>query len=200
MLSKGHPLQGQTQQRCVCARRGKQRTQNGSIRLSRGACAPAAASKGPRMEASDSAEVRVRPPWQTKDPEWKHLPLFTFWNEWFQRLHHLQGLQMLFLDDYRLHTADCLDSTGECLVHRAPMMCHDLEIVRALHACMLSRFSRVQLFATPWTVARQAPLSIDSPGKNTGVACHALFQGIFLTQGLNRCLLCLCIGRWVPYH
>ena len=31
----------------------------------------------------------------------------------------------------------------------------------------------------------------DSPGKNTGVGCHALLQGIFLTQGLNRCLLCL---------
>ena len=27
-------------------------------------------------------------------------------------------------------------------------------------ACMLSRFSRVQLFVTLWTVARQAPLSI----------------------------------------
>ena len=31
----------------------------------------------------------------------------------------------------------------------------------------------------------------DSPGKNTGVGCHALFQGIFPTQGLNTCLLCL---------
>ena len=28
-------------------------------------------------------------------------------------------------------------------------------------------------------------------GKNTGVACHALLQGIFLTQGSNLCLLCL---------
>ena len=36
--------------------------------------------------------------------------------------------------------------------------------------------------ATPWTVARQAPLSMDSPGKNTGVGCHFLLQGIFLTQ------------------
>ena len=26
---------------------------------------------------------------------------------------------------------------------------------------------------------------------NTGVDCHALFQGIFPTQGLNLCLLCL---------
>jgi len=25
----------------------------------------------------------------------------------------------------------------------------------------------------------------DSPGKNTGVSCHALLQGIFPTQGLD---------------
>ena len=29
----------------------------------------------------------------------------------------------------------------------------------------------------------------DSPGKNTGVGCHFLLQGIFLTQGLNLNLL-----------
>ena len=29
----------------------------------------------------------------------------------------------------------------------------------------------------------------DSPGKNTGVGCHALFQRIFSTQGLNPGLL-----------
>ena len=31
----------------------------------------------------------------------------------------------------------------------------------------------------------------DSLGKNTGVGCHALFQGIFLTQGWNLGLFCL---------
>ena len=31
----------------------------------------------------------------------------------------------------------------------------------------------------------------DFPGKNTRVDCHFLLQGIFLTQGLNPCLLCL---------
>ena len=31
----------------------------------------------------------------------------------------------------------------------------------------------------------------DSPGKNTGVGCHALLQGTFPTQGLNPCLLLL---------
>ena len=56
-------------------------------------------------------------------------------------------------------------------------------------ACMLSRLSCVRLFVTPWTVAHQAPLSMNSPGKNTGVGCHALLQGIFLTQGLSLGLL-----------
>ena len=31
--------------------------------------------------------------------------------------------------------------------------------------------------ATPWTVARQAPLAMDFPGKNTGIGCHFLLQG-----------------------
>ena len=31
----------------------------------------------------------------------------------------------------------------------------------------------------------------DSPGKSTGVGCHGLLQGIFPTQGLSPCLLCL---------
>ena len=44
------------------------------------------------------------------------------------------------------------------------------------------------LFVTPWTVAPQALLSMDSPGKNTGVHCHFLLQGIFLTQGSNPSL------------
>ena len=40
------------------------------------------------------------------------------------------------------------------------------------------------------TVACQAPLSPwDFPGKNIGVGCHFLLQGIFLTQGSNPCLL-----------
>ena len=30
--------------------------------------------------------------------------------------------------------------------------------------------------------------SWDFPGKDTGVGCHFLLQGIFLTQGLNSCL------------
>ena len=36
----------------------------------------------------------------------------------------------------------------------------------------------------------------DSPGKNTGVGCHAPIQGIFPTQGSNSDLHC----RWILYH
>ena len=37
----------------------------------------------------------------------------------------------------------------------------------------------------------------DSPGKNTGVCCHAVLQGIFPTQGMNPGLLNC---RWILYH
>ena len=52
------------------------------------------------------------------------------------------------------------------------------------YVCMRSCFSSVSLrplglqsakLLSPW----------DSPGKNTGVGCHFLFQGIFLIQGSN---------------
>ena len=55
---------------------------------------------------------------------------------------------------------------------------------------MLSHFCRVQLFATQWTIAHHY-CPWNSPGKNTEVGCHALFQGIFLIQGLNLHLICL---------
>ena len=59
--------------------------------------------------------------------------------------------------------------------------------------------SHVQLFS--WAVPHQAPLSMWCPGKNTGVCCHFLLQGIFLTQGSNLCpLLCRRIlYHWSPY-
>ena len=67
--------------------------------------------------------------------------------------------------------------------------------VKHVHACQVKSDS-----VWPWTVAHQAPLCPwDSPGKNTGVekkkkkntgvGCHALFQGIFLTQGSNPHLM-----------
>ena len=58
---------------------------------------------------------------------------------------------------------------------------------------IVQSFSRVQLFATPWTVAHQVLCPWGSPGKNTAVGCHFLLQGIFPTPGLNS-------GRQILYH
>ena len=43
------------------------------------------------------------------------------------------------------------------------------------------------------------PCPWDSPGKNIGVGCHLLPQGIFPTQGWNPCLLCLLHRRRILY-
>ena len=55
--------------------------------------------------------------------------------------------------------------------------------------CVCKSLSSVRLFVTPWTVACQAPLSMDLSGKNSGMGYHALLQGMVLTQGLNPGLL-----------
>ena len=49
--------------------------------------------------------------------------------------------------------------------------------------------SCVQLFATPWAVAHQAPLSVGFSRQEYWVGGHVLLQEIFLTQGLNPCPL-----------
>ena len=55
------------------------------------------------------------------------------------------------------------------------------ELVESKMMCMCAKLLQSSLtlcdprFLCPW----------DSPGKNTGVGCHALLQGIFPTQGLS---------------
>ena len=81
--------------------------------------------------------------------------------------------------------------------------------IPCVYVFMLSPFNRVLLFDTlchstpldtplPWT---QKPARLlcpgDSSGKNTGVGCHALFQGIFLTQEPNLWLNLHLLHLWV---
>ena len=61
--------------------------------------------------------------------------------------------------------------------------------------CVLCHVSCVHLFATPWIIAHQTPLSWNFPAKNTGVGYHFLLQGIFLTQGSNSVVLFLVLWR-----
>ena len=69
------------------------------------------------------------------------------------------------------------------------------------HSCC--QFCFIMLFLVSRSVSnslrpyRLSPRPWDFPGKNTGVSSHFLLQGIFLTQGLNPCLLHC---RWILYH
>ena len=72
-----------------------------------------------------------------------------------------------------------------------------LRLQDEMGVCVCS-LSGVRLFVTPWTVAGQAPLSMGIlQGRNTGVGCHVLLQGIFPIQGSNPGLPHC---RWILYH
>ena len=66
------------------------------------------------------------------------------------------------------------------------------------HACVLRH---VRLLVTLWTVAHQAPLPWDLPGKNTGVRCHPPPpRGSSRPRDQTLVSHISCIGRWVLYH
>ena len=58
------------------------------------------------------------------------------------------------------------------------------------HACIISFFSHVRFFATLWTVAHQAPLSMGFSRQEYCSELPCPLPGIFLT-GSNPGLLCL---------
>ena len=65
---------------------------------------------------------------------------------------------------------------------------------------MLSRFSCVRLLRRYELQPTRLLCPWDSPGKNTGVGCHALLPGIFLTQIEPLSYYVSCIDRQVLYH
>ena len=65
---------------------------------------------------------------------------------------------------------------------------------------VLSRFSHVQLCATLWTIAHQTALHGILQARTLEWGCHALLQGIFLTQDRTCVCYVSSIGRWVLNH
>ena len=59
---------------------------------------------------------------------------------------------------------------------------------------LLRRFSRVRLCATPQTAAHQA-CPWDSPGKNTGMGCHFLLQGMKVKSESEVAQSCLTLSN-----
>ena len=85
-----------------------------------------------------------------------------------------------------MNTFSVLGHTGVCGCCWPELSCRCTIICQCV--CVLWR---VQLFSTLWTVALQLLCPWHLPGKNTGVACQFLLQGIFPAQGSNPHLLSL---------
>ena len=66
-------------------------------------------------------------------------------------------------------TRACIHSLESCIV--------DVRMCSVAQSCLT--------LCTPWALALQASLSMRFPRENTGVGCHFILQGIFLTQGSN---------------
>ena len=69
------------------------------------------------------------------------------------------------------------------IIRKPTIFCEGVEKIEPFYT--VSTYARVSPSvvsdsATPWTGARKTPLSMDSPGKNTGVGCHFLLQGTLL--------------------
>ena len=60
-----------------------------------------------------------------------------------------------------------------------------------VHACMLSHLTYVWLFATPWTVAPQAPLSMGFPSESTEAGVLPSSRGSSWPRDLTHVNLCL---------
>ena len=111
------------------------------------------------------------------------LELSQEWVAWFlscQKDKHLLTLGPLHLQLSRL---EILSST--CWQSRR-LKAHQRSDVLVAKSC--------PSLAIPQTVARQAALTMAFPGRKTGVGCHSLLQGIFLTR--DQTLVSCIAGRF----
>ena len=76
-----------------------------------------------------------------------------------------------------------------------------LPYYRSMCVCVLSCFSCIRFFATPWTIAHQAPLSMGfSRQENKWVAMPSPRGSSQPRDQTCYLFYVSCIGRWVLYH
>ena len=110
-------------------------------------------------------------------------------NRWNQYLTKCQILLKCAGTQFSSWKKDVLSpQSGSIILERTLRTSVDA-LVEWFSVVVVESLSHVWLSATPWTVASQAVCPWDFPGKNTGVGCHSLLQGIFLDQGSNPHLL-----------
>ena len=77
---------------------------------------------------------------------------------------------------------DSSQKKGKDKQSKTPELTDLLTTMMCVCVCVCARVCACSVMsnpATPWAVTHQTPLSWDFPGKNTGVGCHFLLQGIF---------------------
>ena len=77
-----------------------------------------------------------------------------------------------------------------------------ISINKNLHAYVHAKvLSHVQLFTTPWTIAHQAPLSIEfSRQEYWGGVAILYSRGPSRPRDQTHISCIFCIGRWFVYH
>ena len=105
------------------------------------------------------------------------------------------SLEMLIpsCSTYLLKKTTIVPHTVACWAHNTDILflCYKTQLLLFSYSLMSNSVTTQTIqptkFLCPW----------NFPGKITGVCCHFLLQGIFLTQGSNMCLQISCIsGRF----
>ena len=98
-------------------------------------------------------------------------------------------LQKWLLPKYQ-SVGELLNVYGICVVCNTIQSFEKNEVDLYVSACVLSCFSHVWLFVIPWTVARQACLSVGFSGKNTGGAAIPSSRKMKVKVAQSRPTLC----------
>ena len=120
-----------------------------------------------------------------------------FFNHYFRYNQFTMWFQLqVYGKEFRYVCAD-IHIFSDSSHHRLLHMIEYSSLGYTIHPCCLSVLcecwslqSRL-LSVTPWTVVPQAPQSMKFSRQDYWSRCHFLLQGIFPTQRLNLCLLCL---------
>ena len=111
-------------------------------------------------------------------------------------------LQLLWRTGWRFHKKlnKTLESIKVLISQSCPILCSSINCRTTMRACLLRRFICVQLSATLWTVAHQAPLSM-------GFSSQEYWSGLPFPlprnpsdPGVKPASHVSCFGRQVLYH
>ena len=81
------------------------------------------------------------------------------------------------------------DGENETILEMSGVLVTSAQQSEHAQCCVCSGTSRVLVFATHGLQPTRLLCPWDSPGKSTGVGCHAFLQGFFPARGLNLCPL-----------